>query len=166
MHPLDCLFNPASVALIGASSDPERIGGRPLRFMLEGGFEAPIYPVNKSGATIQGLPAFASVLDIPGPVDQAVIAVPVAGVEAAVRDCIRKGVKAIQVLTAGFAEIDAAGRALQERLVQMCRESGVRMLGPNSLGLLNVPTRFFSTFSTALNGLKPQLPPEFAKFLP
>ncbi|MES2533530.1 MAG: CoA-binding protein, partial [Pseudomonadota bacterium] len=155
MHPLDCLFNPTSVALIGASSDPERIGGRPLRFMLEGGFEAPIYPVNKSGATIQGLPAFASVLDIPHPVDQAVIAVPVAGVEAAVRDCIRKGVKAIQVLTAGFAEIDAAGRALQDRLVAMCRESGVRMLGPNSLGLLNVPTRFFSTFSTALNGLKP-----------
>lgn len=159
MHSLDSLFNPSSVALIGASSDPERIGGRPLRFMLEGGFEAPLYPVNKSGDTIQGLPAFTSVLDIPHPVDQAVIAVPVPGVEAAVRDSIRKGVKAIQVLTAGFAEIDAAGRALQDRLVQMCREAGVRMVGPNSLGLLNVPTRFFSTFSTALNGLKPKAGP-------
>lgn len=159
MHSLDSLFHPSSVALIGASSDPERIGGRPLRFMLEGGFEAPLYPVNKSGDTIQGLTAFASVLDIPHPVDQAVIAVPVAGVETAVRDSIRKGVKTIQVMTAGFAEIDAAGRALQDRLVQMCRDAGVRMVGPNSLGLLNVPTRFFSTFSTALNGLKPKAGP-------
>jgi acyl-CoA synthetase (NDP forming) len=156
MHSLHPLFHPASVALIGASSDPERIGGRPLRFMLEGGFEASLYPVNKSGASIQGLPAYASVLDIPHPVDHAIICVPVAGVEAAVRDSIAKGVKAIQVMTAGFAEIDAAGRALQDRLVDMCRDAGVRMLGPNSLGLLNVPTRFFSTFSTALNGLKPR----------
>lgn len=155
MQSLDALFNPTSVALIGASSDPERIGGRVLRFMRENGFEAPLYPVNRSGDTIQGLPAFASVLDIPHPVDQAIIVVPVAGVEAAVRDSIAKGVKAIQLMTAGFAEIDAAGRQAQDRLVQMCREAGVRMLGPNALGLLNVPGRFVSTFSTALNGLKP-----------
>ena len=156
MHPLHPLFHPASVALIGASSDPERIGGRPLRFMREGGFEPPIYPVNKSGATIQGLPAFASVRDIPHPVDQAVICVPAPGVEAAVRDSIAKGVKAIQIMTAGFAEIDAEGRALQSRIAGLCRDAGVRLLGPNSLGLLNVPMRFFSTFSTALNGLKPK----------
>lgn len=156
MHSLHPLFHPASVALVGASSDPERIGGRPLRFMLEGGFEAPLHPVNRSGDTIQGLPAYASVRDIPHPVDHAIICVPVAGVEAAVRDSIAKGVKAIQVLTAGFAEVDAAGRALQDRLVGLCRDAGVRMLGPNSLGLLNVPTRFFATFSTALNGLQPR----------
>ncbi|SCK29170.1 Acyl-CoA synthetase (NDP forming) [Variovorax sp. HW608] len=156
MHSLHPLFHPASVALVGASSDPERIGGRPLRFMREGGFEAPIYPVNKSGDAIQGLPSFRSVSEIPHPVDQAVICVPVQGVEAAVQDSIAKGVRAIQIMTAGFAEIDAKGRALQARIAAMCREAGVRLLGPNSLGLLNVPTRFFSTFSTALNGLKPQ----------
>jgi len=156
MHPLHPLFHPASVALIGASSDPERIGGRPLRFMLEGGFEPPIYPVNKSGAQIQGLPAFASVRDIAHAVDHAVICVPAPGVEAAVRDSIAKGVKAVQVMTAGFAEIDAEGRAAQQRIARLCKDAGVRLLGPNSLGLLNVPMRFFSTFSTALNGLKPQ----------
>jgi acyl-CoA synthetase (NDP forming) len=156
MHSLHPLFHPSSVALVGASSDPERIGGRPLRFMLEGGFEAPIYPVNKSGDTIQGLRSYRSVSEIPHPVDQAVICVPVPGVEAAVRDSIAKGVRAIQVMTAGFAEIDAEGRALQARIAALCREAGVRLLGPNSLGLLNVPTRFFSTFSTALNGLKPR----------
>ena len=153
---LDALFHPRSVALVGASSDPERIGGRPLRFMLEAGFAAPIYPVNRSGALIQGLQSYQKVSDIPFPVDQAIICVPVAGVEEAVRDAIAKGVKAIQVMTAGFAEIDAAGRALQDRIVGLCRAAGVRMLGPNSLGLLNVPVRFFSTFSTFLNGAQPQ----------
>lgn len=153
---LDALFHPRSVALVGASSDPERIGGRPLRFMLEAGFAAPIYPVNRSGALIQGLQSYQKVSDIPFPVDQAIICVPVAGVEEAVRDAIAKGVKAIQVMTAGFAEIDAVGRALQDRIVGLCRAAGVRMLGPNSLGLLNVPARFFSTFSTFLNGAQPQ----------
>ncbi|MEJ5152482.1 acetate--CoA ligase family protein [Comamonas sp. MYb396] len=153
---LDALFHPRSVALVGASSDPERIGGRPLRFMREAGFAAPIYPVNRSGALIQGLQSYQKVSDIPFPVDQAIICVPVAGVEEAVRDAIAKGVKAIQVMTAGFAEIDAAGRALQDRIVGLCRAAGVRMLGPNSLGLLNVPARFFSTFSTFLNGAQPQ----------
>ncbi len=153
---LDALFHPRSVALVGASSDPERIGGRPLRFMLEAGFAAPIYPVNRSGALIQGLQSYQKVSDIPFPVDQAIICVPVAGVEEAVRDAIAKGVKAIQVMTAGFAEIDAAGRALQDRIVGLCRAAGVRMLGPNSLGLLNVPARFFSTFSTFLNGAQPR----------
>ncbi|PWB19660.1 acetate--CoA ligase family protein [Comamonas sp. JNW] len=153
---LDALFHPHSVALVGASSDPERIGGRPLRFMLEAGFAAPIYPVNRSGALIQGLQSYQKVSDIPFPVDQAIICVPVAGVEEAVRDAIAKGVKAIQVMTAGFAEIDAAGRALQDRIVGLCRAAGVRMLGPNSLGMLNVPARFFSTFSTFLNGAQPQ----------
>ncbi|MBS0340155.1 MAG: acetate--CoA ligase family protein [Proteobacteria bacterium] len=156
MHSLHPLFHPSSVALIGASSDPERIGGRPLRFMIEGGFEAPIYPVNKSGDTIQGLRSYRSVSEIDHPVDQAVICVPVPGVEAAVRDSIAKGVRAIQIMTAGFAEIDADGRALQAHIAQLCHQAGVRLLGPNSLGLLNVHTRFFSTFSTALNGLKPQ----------
>lgn len=154
-HSLEALFNPGSVALIGASSDPERIGGRPLRFMLEGGFAQPIYPVNRSKGMIQGLQSYGSVLEIPHPVDQAIICVPVAGVEQAVRDSLEKGVKAIQILTAGFAEVDAAGRELQDRIVGLCQAAGVRLLGPNSLGLLNVPSRFFATFSTFLNGAKP-----------
>ena len=80
MHSLDPLFFPASVALIGASSDPERIGGRPLRFLLEGGFGGALYPVNRSGAAeIQGLVAYASLRDVPGPVEHAIIAVPVGG---------------------------------------------------------------------------------------
>ncbi|MFM9927635.1 acetate--CoA ligase family protein [Variovorax sp. H27-G14] len=157
MHSLHPLFFPQSVALIGASSDPERIGGRPLRFLLEAGFQGKLHPVNRSGAAqVQGLPAYESLLDVPGPVDHAIIAVPVQGVEAALLECAAKGVKAVQVFTSGFAEVDAAGAELQARLVAICREAGMRMVGPNALGLLNPSHNFYATFSTALNGLRPK----------
>lgn len=157
MHSLSSLFEPTSVAVVGASSDADRIGGRVLRFLIEAGYKGRIYPVNKSGAAeVQGLPAYPSVSAIPGTLDQAVIVVPAAGVEAALQDSIAKGVKCVLVLTSGFAEIGPEGRAQQDRLLAMCRAAGVRMLGPNSLGLLNVDTRYFATFATALNGLQPQ----------
>lgn len=157
MHSLHPVFVPQSVAVVGASSDPDRIGGRLLRFLIESGFAGAVYPVNRSGAAeIQGLPAFASVSAIPGSIDQAVIVVPEAGVEAALRDSIAKGVRCVLVLTSGFAEIGPEGRAQQDRLAAMCRAAGVRMLGPNSLGLLNVDTRYFATFSTVLYGLQPK----------
>jgi len=157
MHSLQPVFVPQSVAIIGASSDPDRIGGRLLRFLLEAKFEGAIYPINKSGATeIQGLPAYGSVLDIPGSVDQAVVVVPAPGVESAVRESIAKGVRCVVVLTSGFAEMGDEGREAQDKLKAMCRDAGVRMLGPNSLGLLNVETRYFATFSTALYGLQPR----------
>lgn len=156
-HPLSPLFTPASVAVIGASSDADRIGGRVLRFLIEAGFTGRLVPVNKSGAAeIQGLPAYASITDVPGQIDQAIILAPVAGVESAVRDSIAKGVKCVLVLTAGFAEIGPEGRALQDKLRDMCRAAGVRMVGPNSLGMLNLDNRYFATFSTVLYGLQPR----------
>ena len=155
MHSLNSLFFPKSVALIGASSDPERIGGRVLRFMLEGGFEGIIYPINKGESTVQGLKAYKNILDVPGSIDQAIIIIPAVGVETALREAVSKGVNSVQILTAGFSEIDEAGKILQQKLVAICRENGVRMLGPNSLGLLNLSNSFSATFSTALNGLRP-----------
>ena len=156
-HALSPLFAPASVAIVGASSDADRIGGRVLRFLIEAGFQGKLYPVNRSGAAeIQGLPAYASVSDIPGQVDQAIILTPVAGVQAAVRESIAKGVRCVLVLTAGFAEIGPEGRALQDNLRDLCRAAGVRMVGPNSLGMLNVDNRYFATFSTVLYGLQPR----------
>jgi len=157
MHSLQPVFVPQSVAIIGASSDPDRIGGRLLRFLLEAKFEGAIYPINKSGASeIQGLPSFGSVLEVPGTVDQAVIVVPAPGVEAAIRESITKGVRCVVILTSGFAELGLEGRAAQDKISALCRNAGVRMLGPNSLGLLNVDTRYFATFSTVLYGLQPQ----------
>jgi acetate---CoA ligase (ADP-forming) len=160
MHSLSALFEPQSVAVVGASSDAERIGGRVLRFLLESGFKGQLYPVNRSGSeTVQGLKAYGSVAEIPGVLDQAIIVVPSGGVEAALQDSIRKGVKCVLVLTSGFAELGAEGRVQQDKLVAMCQAAGVRMVGPNSLGLLNVNTRYFATFSTVLNGLQPKAGP-------
>jgi acetate---CoA ligase (ADP-forming) len=157
MHALHPFFHPRSLALIGASSDPERIGGRPLRFLIEGGFAGALYPVNTAGhAELQGVRAWRSLLDIDAPVDHAIVAVPVAAVEQAVADCARHGVKAVQVFTAGFAEAGAEGARLQQRLVEIARGSGMRLIGPNSLGLINPATGLFATFSTLLNGLRPQ----------
>ncbi len=156
-HALSPLLTPASVAVIGASSDPDRIGGRVLRFLIEAGFEGKLYPVNRSGAAeIQGLPAFASITDVPGQVDQAIVLTPAAGVEDAIRGSIAKGVKCVLVLTAGFAELGPEGRALQDKLRDMCQAAGVRMVGPNSLGMLNLDNRYFATFSTVLYGLQPR----------
>jgi acyl-CoA synthetase (NDP forming) len=156
MSDLDPFFHPRGVALIGASSDPERIGGRPLRFMLESGFKQPLYAVNKNGGEVQGVRAYTSILDVPGNVDHAIVCVPAPAVPAAVGECIRKGVRCIQVLTAGFAELGAAGRAQQDAILAACRAAGVRLIGPNSLGLLNVETGLHATFSTLLDGAKPR----------
>lgn len=155
MHSLHPLFFPESVALIGASSDPERIGGRVLRFMLEGGYEGTIYPINKGEPVVQGLKAYKNITEVPGNIDQAVIIIPAAGVETALREAVSKGITSVQILTAGFAEIDEAGKIQQQKLVDICRDNNVRMLGPNSLGLLNLSNKFSATFSTALNGLRP-----------
>jgi len=156
IHDLDPFFDPAAVAIVGASSDPERIGGRPVRFLREAGFARPVHAVNKSGGDVQGLPAYTSVVDVPGVVDHAIICVPAPAVAAAVRDCIAKRVRCIQVLTAGFAELGADGRALQDEIVALCRSAGVRLIGPNSLGLLNVANGLHATFSTLLDGAKPR----------
>lgn len=157
MRNLATFFTPRSVAIVGASSDPERIGGRPLRYMIDAGFKGNLYPVNVSGAPeIQGLRAYRNILDIPAEVDQAIIVVPLAGLEASVRDCLKKGIKSLLVFTSGLAEVDAAGAELQRKLVAMCREANARMLGPNSLGLFNPSIGLYSTFGTVFWGMQPK----------
>ncbi|MDE1948032.1 MAG: acetate--CoA ligase family protein, partial [Burkholderiales bacterium] len=106
-------------------------------------------------AELQGRRAYRSVLEIAAPVDHAIVAVPIAAVVQAVADCARQGVRAVQVFTAGFAEAGAQGAALQRQLVEIARASGMRLIGPNSLGLINPAIGLFATFSTLLNGLRP-----------
>ncbi len=157
-HPLDALFRPASVAIIGASSDANRIGGRPVRFSKHA-FKGAILPINPNQKEIQGLPAFASVRDVPGPVDQAIIAVPAKAAVQAVDDCIAKGVKAIVMFSSGFAETGAEGRATQVELARRCAAGGVKLLGPNSLGMLSVEAGLYSTFSSYFDPLWPRSGP-------
>ena len=146
------LIAPRSLAVIGASDDPTRIGGRPIAYSLGQSFAGPIYPVNPNREVVQGLPAYPTLAAVPGPVDVAIVAVPAPAVDGAVRACIDKGVQGIILFTAGFAEVSAEGAAHQARLVALCRAAGVRLLGPNCLGLFNARAGFYSIFTSSVEG--------------
>jgi len=148
---LDKLLRPSSIAIIGASDEPSRIGGRPLAYLLAAGFRGPLYPVNSKRQTVQGLQAYPTIAAVPGPVDFAVIAVPAEQAVEAARDCAARGVGAVCIFTAGFSEVGPAGAALQDRIATIARESGMRVLGPNCLGLFSTENGFYPTFSTTLD---------------
>ena len=141
-------FAPRSIAFIGASDDARRIGGRPLSYCIRDGFEGPLYPINPSRAQVQGLTAYPSLDALPRPADLAVIAIGAAGVPDAVAAAARQGVKAAVILSSGFAEIGE--EALQAEMIAAAREGGVRVLGPNSLGVFSNQGGVCATFSSLL----------------
>ncbi|MDM0025325.1 acetate--CoA ligase family protein [Variovorax saccharolyticus] len=153
---LDAFFKADGVAVIGASDDITKIGGRPVQLLRKYGYAGPIYPVNPKGGTIQGLQAYASILDTPTAPELAILAVPVEATLQAVRDCGSRGVRGVIVLSAGFAEAGPEGAALQAELVRVARNHGMRLLGPNCLGAVNVVDRLVGSFSIAL---EQSLPP-------
>ena len=160
MPNLSNLFAPASIAVIGASEDKARIGGRTLVMARAAGFTGPIYPVNPRRSTIQGLAAFPTLADIPGPVDCAIIAIPANQVAAAVQDCATKGVGAAVIFSAGFAELQGAGQLLQDRIATIARASGMRVLGPNCAGAFNLRSgAYLSFYDPGLHALMPALIP-------
>jgi acyl-CoA synthetase (NDP forming) len=148
---LDALFRPLSVAILGASDDPTRISGRPLRYLLEGGFKGGIYPVNPNRETVQGVKAYKSLADVPAVPDVALLAVPASLTEQAVRDCIAKGVKGAVIFSAGYAESGEEGLEVQKRIADIARAGGLRLLGPNCLGIFNPQIGFFGTFTQSLD---------------
>lgn len=154
MDGLDALFRPRSVAIVGASSDPNKVGGRPLAFLRKAGWTGRILPVNPA-PQVQGIPAYASLDAIDGSIDQAIVAVPAAQVMATAQRCVARGVRALQIFSSGFGEGSGAADA-QLALKALAARSGARILGPNSLGLFNVAEGFFGTFATALDGAWPR----------
>lgn len=144
---LSRLLRPASVAVIGASEDSTRIGGRPLRYLRESGFAGRVYGVNPKRTSVQGVPCFPDLASLPEAVDVALLAVPAASVVTLAQACADRGVRAIIIFSADFAEAGAAGRARQDQLEAICRTSGMRILGPNCLGAFNSAEGFYGTFS-------------------
>jgi acetyl coenzyme A synthetase (ADP forming)-like protein len=131
------LLEPKAVAVVGASRDPASIGRRVLDALTTAGFQGPIYPVNAHAAEVSGAKAFTSVRDLPPGVDLAIVAVPAPAVPGVVDDCAAAGIKSLVVITAGFAEAGADGRVMQEQLTAQVRNHGMRMVGPNCMGLVN-----------------------------
>jgi acetyl coenzyme A synthetase (ADP forming)-like protein len=148
------IFYPRSVAVIGASRNPASIGGRLFHNLLSESFAGAIYPVNPSAPAVSGVRAFASVCDIPDPVDLAFIVVPKEHVLTAVEQCADKGVRGLVVITAGFSEAGDDGEDLEAQLLEAVRSADMRMVGPNCMGVLNTDS------SVRLNGtFAPLYPP-------
>jgi len=147
---LDGLLNPRTVAVIGASDDPLRIGGRPLAYMRSQGFTGALYPVNPNRASVQGLAAFPSIAALPETPDVAIVAVSAHLAPQAVADLGARGTRAAIVFSAGFAEMGDEGVLLERQLVSAARRGGVRLLGPNSLGVLNPRIGFYGSFTSVV----------------
>src|SRR5699024_368765 len=131
------VLTPESVAVIGASSDPTKVGYVVLRNLLGGGFAGPVYPVNAEHRSVQGVRAYTSVREIPDNPDLAVVAVPAESMDEVFEDCLAKQVEALVVVSAGFSESGPAGQEQERRLVRTARAHGMRMVGPNALGVAN-----------------------------
>ncbi len=129
---LNRFFYPKAIAIIGASTDPMKLGGRPIDQTLRLGFEGKIYPVNPGSPEVQGLKAFAAVSDLPDDTDCAIIVVPARGVEEAVAACAQKKIPLAVILSSGFAEAGEKGRAAQARIVETAAKAGMRLVGPTA----------------------------------
>src|SRR4051812_39954650 len=148
------VLHPMSVAVIGASTDPAKIGHAVLANLLRGNFTGPVYPVNPEARSVRGVRAYGSVTDIPDEVDLAVVAVPAAGIDEVMDSCLAKGVKALVVVSAGFADAGEGGTVAQRRLVREARAHGMRVVGPNALGVANTDSevRLNATLAPDLPG--------------
>ena len=146
---LRAIFAPTSVAVIGASRTQATIGRAILDNLIRDGFRGPIYPINPHVRELAGRRSFPSIAEVGAPIDLAIIAVPAECVEDVIRDCAAAGVHAVVVITAGFAEVSASGQATEQRLRQLVREAGMRMVGPNCMGVLstNPDVQLNATFS-------------------
>lgn len=134
---LEGVFNPKSVAVIGASNQPGKWGYLLLEHIIEGGYKGKIYPVNPKGGEIQGLKAYPSIKDIAGTVDLAVIGIPASIVQGAVEDCAAKGVKGLIIVTAGYGETGSEGKKLEDAIARTVQASGMRLVGPNCIGIIS-----------------------------
>ena len=144
------LLQPRSVAVVGASADATRIGGRPVSYMLRGEFQGRVMPVNPKRSEIQGLPAYASIDDLPDAPDASVVAVPAAQVVDTVDALGRRGGRSAIIFSSGFSEVGAQGEALQQQLLATARRHGMRLLGPNTAGAFNSTIGFFGSFMSGL----------------
>ena len=137
VNALKLFFEPRGVAVIGASRQRGTIGGEIFHNLLSYGFKGPIFPVNPAATSIENVTAYSSIEEVPGPVDLAVIVVPVAKVVEVAAACARKDVKALVVISAGFSETGEEGKKRQAELLNVCRSAGMRLIGPNCMGIVN-----------------------------
>lgn len=153
---LEALLAPRSVAIVGASDDPTRIGGRPIAAMKTAGFAGRIFPVNPGRRAVQGLPCFASVVDLPEAPEVGIVAVAAKHALETVAALGERGCRAVTLFSAGFAETGEEGERAQRELLAIARRHGMRVLGPNTLGVYNAAIGYYGTFSSSLDSGYPK----------
>ncbi|HWC65760.1 MAG TPA: CoA-binding protein [Thermoanaerobaculia bacterium] len=146
---LDAVFRPRSIAVVGASTRPHSIGGNLLSNLFRSGFTGKIFPINPHASVLHSVKCYPSILRVPDEVDCAIISVPKDRVLDAVSECARKGVRGLVVITAGFREVGPEGAELERRLTDLVRKKGMRMIGPNCMGVINAEPEYAmdATFS-------------------
>lgn len=140
-HTLNSIFYPESIAVIGASRRPEAVGHAVFKNLINGGYQGVLYPVNPKAHAIHGVRCYKSVSDIPDPVDLAILIVHADASLETFRECLKKGIKAAIIISAGFKEVGEEGAAIEKKITQLARKHGVPLLGPNCLGLINTDPR-------------------------
>ena len=149
MTRLKAALDPRSVAVIGASENPNKVGGRPVHYLDKFGFKGKIFPINPSRPEVQGHKCYKSLADLPEAPDMAIVAVAGDNAIGTVEECAAHGVKVAVVMASGFGEVDAvAGKAKERRMVEVAHKAGMRIVGPNSQGLANFGTGTIASFST------------------
>ncbi|NLV74509.1 MAG: acetate--CoA ligase family protein [Chloroflexi bacterium] len=143
---LDMFFKPSSVAVIGASENPKKLGNQIMVNIIDG-YKGEIYPINPTSKEILGHKCYPSILDVPGEVEQAIIVVPAAASVVVMEQCGQKGVKGVIVITAGFREAGEEGKKLEDQLLEIAKKYGMRVVGPNCLGLIDMWTPVNSSFA-------------------
>ncbi len=152
---LEVLFNPKSVAVVGASDKPNKLGFHVMKSLTQGGFAGKILPVNPTASEIMGIQACPSLSDFSGPVDQAIVVVPSKRVPGVFRECAQKGVKGIVLISAGFREIDdSAGAALHKEIEAIVRDAEIPVIGPNTFGMINFHADLNASFTPEFSLLK------------
>ena len=144
---IDILFNPRSIAVIGASAVKGKLGNDVVRNLVDSGYNGRIYPINPSGGEILGNKVYRSVLEIAGTVDMAVIVIPAKGVLPVIEECGKKGVKALVIITAGFKEVGHEGQEVERKMVEIAEKYGMVIQGPNCLGAINTSCPYNASFA-------------------
>src|SRR6187551_905625 len=140
------LFNPRAIAVVGASSDPQRIGGQPVKILQDTGYRGAIYPVNPKYSEANGLRCYPDLAALPRPCDLALVAVNAAAVPAVIRECGAAGIPFAVVFSAGFRETGSAGAELEQELKAAARAANVRVVGPNCIGIMSLNERVYCGF--------------------
>ena len=143
----DKLMKPRSIAVVGASEHPDKIGYQIINNIKSAGFEGEIYPVNTKGGNVLGMAMVKSVAEVSTQIDLAIIAIPAPFVLSAISDCVKKSIKAVIIISAGFAELGDAGKKMQDEIAIICRDNNILMLGPNCLGIINTEISLNATFA-------------------